>query len=189
MSQTKSKYPNDLEQTKWLVATQAGDRMAFNHIVEKYQRPIYHFCYRLLENVDEAEDATQETFLRAYANLHSYDNTRLFSTWLFSIAANHCTDLLRRRRIRSTAYHALKSQHDLAAEEITPERLVVEAERLQETHTWLTSLPSNYYAVIVLKYWHALSYVEIAQTLNTTISAVKSQLFRAKKMMAQAAAH
>ena len=110
MSQSNLKFPNDPEQTRWLILAKNGDSLAFNKIVEKYQQPIYSFCYRLLNDADEAEEATQEALLRAYTKLNSYDGKRLFSTWLFSIASNYCLDILRKRRVQTIAWDELVSQ-------------------------------------------------------------------------------
>ena len=90
--ETKSKYPDKSEQAMWITLTRQGNTAAFGKIVEKYQRPVYNLCYRLLGNAVEAEDAAQEIFIRAYTRLESYDDRRQFSTWLFSIAANYCID-------------------------------------------------------------------------------------------------
>ena len=78
----------------------AGDRAAFGRLVELYQRAVYNLCYRMVGEATEAEDAAQETFLRAYSQLGRYDPARSFKTWLFAIACHHCIDRLRRRRIQ-----------------------------------------------------------------------------------------
>ena len=79
----------------WIARAQKGSAEAFTHLVEAYQTPVYNLCSRMLGDAYEAEDAAQETFLRAYQNLKRYDDQRSFSTWLLSIAAH---DLLCRLR-------------------------------------------------------------------------------------------
>jgi len=83
-----------LEQSEdeWLALAQGGDADAFSHIVELYQRPVYNLCYRMLGNSQEAEDAAQEAFLRAFRAIKRYDPKRKFASWLLSIAANYCID-------------------------------------------------------------------------------------------------
>jgi RNA polymerase sigma factor (sigma-70 family) len=76
-----------------------GDQAAFTTLVQTYQTAIYNLCYRMLGEADQAQDATQETFLRAYTQFHRYDAERSFKTWLFSIASHYCIDRLRRRRV------------------------------------------------------------------------------------------
>ena len=89
-------------ESNWIQQARAGDQAAsadaFSRLVEAYQTPIYNLAYRMLGNRTEAEDAAQETFIRAYTRLDTYDPGRKFSSWLLSIASHYCVDVLRRRR-------------------------------------------------------------------------------------------
>ena len=80
----------------WVIKARLGDQEAFAELVHLFRDPVYNFCYRMLGESGEAEDASQETFLRVHRNLHRYDISRSFKTWLLSIASNHCIDRLRR---------------------------------------------------------------------------------------------
>ena len=82
----------------WLEQARRGDRQAFARLVEAYQGPVYNLSYRMLGNAVEAEDAAQETFLRMYTKLHTYQPERKLSSWVLSIASHYCIDRLRRRR-------------------------------------------------------------------------------------------
>jgi len=180
-----SKYPNDPEQMMWVTLAKRGNPTAFNHIVEKYQRPIYNLCYRMLNNGSDAEDAAQEVFLRAYFKLDTYTETYKFSTWLFSIASHYCIDRLKKRRFQLVSWDDLIPWHPLPGQDVPqPEKTLLKAEADREVRGMLNQLPPDYRAVIILKYWYAMSYEEMAQTLDTTVSAIKSRLFRAKKAMA-----
>ncbi len=86
------------DEKAWVAQVQQGNDDAFTQIVETYQKPIYNLCYRMLGEPGAAEDAAQEVFLRAYQNLHRYDPSRAFGTWIFSIAAHYCIDLLRKKK-------------------------------------------------------------------------------------------
>ena len=185
MSISKSKYPNNPEQTMWLTQAKNGNNLAFNHIVEKYQHSIYNLCYRMLKNADEAEDAVQEVFTRAYFKLDFYNDTDKFSTWLFSIASHYCIDRLRKRHFQLIPWDDLASWGRWSIQGTPqPERVLIEAEAVEEIQALLNGLPPDYRMAVILKYWQAMSYQEIAETLKTTVSAVKSKLFRARKMMA-----
>ena len=185
MSNNKSKYPDNREQTMWLTQAKNGSSLAFNNIVEKYQQSVYNLCYHMLQNADDAEDAAQEVFTRAYSKLNSYDKTSKFSTWLFSIASHYCIDQLRKRRFQLVSWDDLAAWYRFPNQESPqPEKALMEAEAVQEIHTLLKLLPPDYRNIIILKYWHAMSYEEIAETRETTVSAIKSKLFRARKMMA-----
>jgi len=182
---TNPKYPNEPEQTMWLSQTKNGDSTAFCHIVEKYQQSIYNLCYRMLNNSDDAEDAAQEIFIRAYSKLNTYDDTSQFSTWLFSIASHYCIDRLRKRQLKLVSWDDLGGWYHFPDQNtLQPEKVLIEAEIAQEVRTRLNLLPPDYRMAVILKYWYAMSYQEIAQTLETTVSAIKSKLFRARKMMA-----
>lgn len=80
------------EEKTWILQAKNGSDEAFTYIVETYQTPVYNLCYRMLGHVEAAEDAAQETFLRAYQHLHRYDIKRSFATWLLSITAHYCID-------------------------------------------------------------------------------------------------
>ena len=84
---------------RWVELARNGDPQAFTQLVEHFQNPVYNLCYRMLNNAEDAEDAAQETFLRAYRNLRRFDSSRPFATWLLSIAAHYCIDQIRKRRM------------------------------------------------------------------------------------------
>lgn len=175
------------QEQRWALAAQHGDRSAFMRLVEAYQRPVYNLCYRMLGgDVVEAEDAAQETFLRAYTKLNSYNASRKFSSWLFSIASHYCIDRLRQRRYQFIGWDELPGpdQAVLSSPEPQPEAAAMDREEQATLHSLLNTLPPDYRAATILRYWHELSYDEIAETLNTSVSAIKSRLFRAKQMMA-----
>ena len=183
---TQSKYPNTTEQTEWITQTKAGNQAAFSQIVNKYQKPVYNICYHMLKNAEEAEDAAQEVFLRAFSKLDTYDEERQFSTWLFAIASHYCMDRWKKRRFQLVAWDDLKNMLS-DRETAQPEKVMINIEASQEVRDMLQNLRPDYRMVVILKYWHAMSYEEIAGTMDTTVSTIKSKLFRARKMMANAA--
>jgi RNA polymerase sigma-70 factor (ECF subfamily) len=184
---TQSKYPNTTEQTEWIAQTKTGNQAAFSQIVNKYQKPVYNICYHMLKNGEEAEDAAQEVFLRAFSKLDTYDEERQFSTWLFAIASHYCMDRWKKRRFQLVSWDDLKNMLS-DRETAQPEKVMMNIEASQEVHDMLQDLRPDYRMVVILKYWHAMSYEQIADTMDTTVSTIKSKLFRARKMMANAAA-
>ncbi len=161
-----------------------GSEEAFTALVEAYQRPVYNLCYRMLGNAEEAEDAAQETFWRAYQAIHRYDAQRSFITWLLSIAAHYCIDQQRKRRMQFTDIELLPDGA-LPDDDPGPEGQVRQAENDQVIYKLLKTLNPQDRAAIILKYWYEFSEVEIANSLHMTQSAVKSRLFRARKLLAQ----
>lgn len=171
---------------EWVLAAREGDQAAFGFLVEHYQNAVFNLAYRLLGNPQEAEDAAQEAFLRAYANLDRYDINRSFKTWLLSITSNHCIDRLRKRRLTWLSIEEEAMPHPaLVSGEPSPEQAFLDEERSEKMQDLLAQLPPDYRTVVVLRYWYDMSYAEIAEMLKTTESAIKSRLFRARKALGQ----
>ncbi len=177
------------DEKAWVIQAQHGDDEAFTKLVETYQTPVYNLCYRMLGEPEAAEDAAQETFLKAYQNLPRYDVERPFATWLLSIAAHHCIDKLRRKRFVSFSID--DEGDDEAPIEIPdrnapdPESETARRQQQQRLHQLLQSLDPTDRAAVAMRYWQDASEVEIAQTLGLTVPAVKSRLHRARKALAE----
>jgi RNA polymerase sigma-70 factor (ECF subfamily) len=167
-----------------LVEAQKGNTEAFSHLIEVYQRPVFNLCYRMLGDPDEAEDAAQETFLRAYNGMKRYDNQRPFSTWLLSIAAHYCIDQIRRRRLTTFSMDNLP---DLDPPDLGPgpESAMAQSEEQRRIRVLLDTLGPQDRAAVVMLYWYDFSYEEIAAALSLTVSAVKSRLHRARLELAR----
>lgn len=172
---------------EWVNAAIAGDQNAFAELVYTFQDAVYNLCYRMLGEASEAEDASQEVFLRAYMKLQSFDQARPFKTWLLSIASNHCIDRLRKRRLMylSLDDEPMAAALALSSPDPQPEEATLRSERSQQIQRLLNGLSPDYRAAVILRYWYDYSYAEIADIMETTESAIKSRLFRAREMLAQ----
>jgi len=178
-------YDNE---TADLVAARRGNTAAFTRLVEAYQKPVYNLAYRMLGENAEAEEAAQETFLRAYTQFSTYQPGRKFSSWLLSIASHYCIDLLRRRRLTWLSIEDEEAPAEsLVTTELGPEDTMLQEEREMTVRKMLAMLPPDYRLPVVLRYWYDLSYEEIAEATHSTVSAVKSKLFRARAMLAERA--
>src|SRR5579885_2759293 len=153
----------------------SGDQDVFATLVERYKDAVQNLAYRMLGNTTEAEDVTQEAFVRAYTQLATYKAAHKFSTWLLSIASHLAIDQLRRRPF-------LEWIVDVGT---GPEQSALQGEQQDEIQSYLQRLPGKYRAVIVLRYWYDFSYEEIAQTLNLTPPLVKARLHRARELLAR----
>lgn len=167
-------------ESEWLSQALSGDGEAFTRLVEAYQSPVYNLCYRMLGDAYDAEDASQETFLRAYNNLRRYDRQRSFSTWILSIAAHYCIDQIRRRRYPTTSLDNDEIEIDPPDLQPGPEMALLTSENQQRVQAMLAKLQPQDRAAVVMRYWYEFSYEEIAGTLKTSVSAVKSRLHRAR---------
>src|ERR1700730_17227839 len=145
-----------------------GEQDLFSVLVERYKDAVQNLAYRMLGNATEAEDVTQETFVRAYTQLATYKSVHKFSTWLLSIASHLAIDQLRRRRFLALPLDDVPFLEWIVDAGVSPEQSALQGEQQDEIQLYLQRLPAKYRAVIVLRYWHDFSYEEIAQTLNLT---------------------
>lgn len=157
-----------------------GDKDAFGGLITRYQTNVFNVCYRLLHERGEAEDLAQETFMRAYSRLHTFDLEREFGPWIRRIAANLCFNFIETRKITAT----LDAERDADSAQ-RPEALTEVQELSEQIRTAIASLPPHYRLVIELRHYQELTYDEIARELNLALSDVKSHLFRARKLLAE----
>ena len=176
------------EEQAWVLEAQQGSDEAFTKLVETYQTPVFNLCYRMLGEPDLAEDAAQETFLRAFQHLHRYDQKRPFATWLLSIAAHYCIDKLRRRKFSMFSMDE-EDEEGNTFEIADPDSPNPEAESIKgqtraRIQSMLKDLDATDRAAVIMRYWYDYSEIEIAESLRLTVSAVKSRLHRARKELA-----
>ncbi|MFV1948574.1 MAG: RNA polymerase sigma factor [Anaerolineales bacterium] len=173
-------------EAQWIAEAKTGDKDAFAKLVEKYQRPVYSICYRMLGTPTAAEDAAQEAFIRAYQALDRYDSNRSFATWILSIASNYSIDQLRKKKVivlsMDNEKYGWMAPPDPGP---SPEKAALDKEKNALVQTILSDLPETDRAAVILQFWHDYSYDEIAETLGLSSSAVKSRLFRARRVMAE----
>jgi len=172
------------QEREWVLGAREGDQACFGKLVQAFQGPVYNLAYRMLGNSAEAEDAAQETFLRVYRRLDSYDPQRKLSSWILSIASHYCIDCLRKRRGVMVSMEEINSWRWVPDDRPKPEERVMDVEASDAMRQMLDGLPPQYRLVIVLRYWQDLSYAEISEVTGASISAVKSRLHRARQMMA-----
>jgi RNA polymerase sigma-70 factor (ECF subfamily) len=174
-----------------LARSAAGDGDAFRVIVERHQDRLVRLCQRLLVDREDALDAAQEVFIKAYQKAGDLQPRGELFTWLYRVATNHCFNRLRRRRIvrflpfgDETTENA--SSIEAMSKSVGPETEMIAKERWQATQSAITRLPENQRAVLVLARFEGLSYRQIAEILEISESAVESRLFRAMRNLAKA---
>jgi RNA polymerase sigma-70 factor (ECF subfamily) len=162
-----------------------GDQEAFRDLVKKYQGPIHGFALQFFRASDIAEDVAQETFLRAFRFLHTYDPSRKFLTWLYTIARNICIDKHRERwrKERVSIDDVPPSLLRFDSPEADPLLTVERKEEAQIMHNAIESLSEKYRTPIILCYLQGLSYQEISDVLGLSLSNTKIRIFRAKKRL------
>src|SRR5258706_7940896 len=149
------------EEVGWIEQALRGDQAAFGQLMHRYAGAVYNVAYQMLGMAQDAEDASQEIFLRAYTRLESFDRVRRFSTWLLSIASNYCIDRLRRRRF---AWLTLDDvAYTMPSRDRGPERSALDHERRDQVQAALRRLPRPSPPGAGFRGWDHRSYNEIAQ--------------------------
>jgi RNA polymerase sigma-70 factor (ECF subfamily) len=175
--------PNDSALSEAIALARTGDARAWGELYRQFAAPIYRLCRRALPTREDAEDATMEIFLRVRERLGQYDASRPFRAWLYKVAANHCWDALRRRRVRQDLETG--EVENLPLEHPDPgqlEQLVRDRSR-QEVRAALAELPSRARLALVLRYFADLSYDDIADALGVRRAFVGVVLLRARHQL------
>ncbi|MEZ6017615.1 MAG: sigma-70 family RNA polymerase sigma factor [Planctomycetota bacterium] len=180
-----------MEDQSLVAATLAGDRAAFQALVERYQARLFGLVRHYLRNPVEVEDIVQETFLKAFTRLSSFQQSSAFYTWLYRIAVNTILDQ-KKRKSRSPIQPMAEPEELGAPSSEAIERMTVRPEaRLERqeiadiTHGVLAELPEIFRTVLVMREFEGLAYQEIADVLEISIGTVESRLFRARARFKQ----
>jgi RNA polymerase sigma-70 factor (ECF subfamily) len=161
-----------------------ADHQAFGELVRRYQTSVFNVCYRIMGERQEAEDMTQETFLRAHDRLGTYDPDRPFGPWIRRVGANLCLNTIKRRQLTMLPLDEELEGSTTRVEE-RPEVARVYAERSEAIRDAILELPVQYRIVIELRHFFDMSYKEIAEAVGLPLSDVKSHLFRARNLLAE----
>ena len=171
----------NLQEEAWVAASQSGDNLAFNRLVLRWEGRIYNLALRMLQNEDEAAEATQEIFLLAFRNIRRFRRMSRFSTWLYRIAANHCTTHLRQRPVE--AHYSLDDENaEGSLDALLPARESHEKELLREEGrkrviSALARLSPEQRIVVELKFFEELTFEEISLAVQAPPSTVKTRLY------------
>ena len=174
-----------------MLRAKRGDRAAFAELVEKYKQPVMNFVFRSLRDEIEAEDLAQNVFLQAWKSRSRYRQTAKFSTWLFTIARNLCLNEIRRRsRHPAESIEEAHAEHeDLPRQQyedksqIAPPDKLLHGELAQKIEEALAELPEAQRTAILLCRQDELSYEEIAEVLDCSLSATKSLIHRGRETL------
>lgn len=174
--------PVEQSDSELVAAALQGDQASFTQLVARHTDRLYSLALRLLGNATEAEDATQETFIRAYAHLASFHGSASFATWLYRVMLNICRDQLRRRQVHERSVDFSRVSQLWADERysVDPERVVLALESRQIIDRALRQLPSTYRATLLLHEVDGLTLNEIANMMDAPLPTVKSRLQRAR---------
>ena len=175
---------NKFSDEELIARFQNGDEYAFEEIIHRYKDRLVNFVFRFLDQMDEAEDIVQDTFLKVYKNKNAYENIARFSTWIYTIAGNLAkTELRKRKRRRIFSISKLgpdEKEFELPAREKTPEEDAESRFTEKIIQAAIQKLPDKFRTVVILRDIQELSYDEISMILKVPLGTVKSRVNRAR---------
>ena len=171
-------------------ALKNGDTTAYNELLKLYRDPLYFMLYEKVNDKELAKDLTIESLGKAFNKLHLYTPTYTFSTWLFTVARNHCIDYLRKNRLTTISIDKIilnsegkASSLDMKSSDLNPEQKLEKKQRIAMLRQVVDSLKPNYRTLVKLRYFKEMTYDEIAIKLDIPIGTVKAQLHRSREQL------
>jgi RNA polymerase sigma factor (sigma-70 family) len=166
-----------------------GDQEAFRRLMDKYQPAIHHVISRMINDRTEVIDLTQETFVKAFSSLKSFNHMYAFSTWIYKIASNTCIDHLRKKKLQTfsidqqTGSDGDDYSYELPDATYRADKEIITDQRSQLVIRAIDSLPQKYREVIVLRHLEEKNYDEIADILDLPLGTVKAHIFRGRELL------
>lgn len=168
----------------------SGNKNAFSKIQKKYKKVVNSVIRRMVRNENDVEDLVQETFIKAYNALESYNPQYNFSSWLLRIASNSCIDYLRKKKMDTISISKggdttddEESYFDVPDKDLLPDAVMVNNEMSAMIQATINMLPENFRKIIIMRFQMELDYTEISKELGIPLGTVKATLFRSKQML------
>lgn len=187
----KDASESSLEDDQYVQRAIGGDQDAFKMLMNKYQKPLYYHIVKMVKNHEQIEDIIQESFVKAFSNLGSYNTNYAFSTWLYRITTNHTIDYLRKKKLQTTSINEPvrakdgEMQFQIVGSAET-DRKIIRKERKKIVSEAIENLPEKYREVIQMRHLEEMSYQEISEELDLPLGTVKAHIFRAREMLYKA---
>jgi RNA polymerase sigma factor (sigma-70 family) len=179
-----------LEDFRLIDMAVGGDEKSYAKLLQRYRRPVYHVILKMVRNVDDAEDLTIESFAKAFRSLHKFKKDFTFSTWLFRIATNNTIDFIRKKKLNTLSIENTYTDDngesvsiDVEDANLNPQEEAIKLQKEELIQIFVDKLPAKYQKLVRLRYFHELSYEEIAKELDAPLGTVKAQLHRARELM------
>ena len=171
-------------------ALKEGDRMAYNELMKLYRDPLYFMLYEKVNDQEIAKDLTIEALGKAFKKLHLYTPEYTFSTWLFTVAKNHCIDYLRKKNLPITSINNImfnkdgkRTSFDIISNDLMPDQKMEKSQRIAILRQIVNKLKPKYRELVKLRYFKEMSYDEISEALEIPIGTVKAQLYRSREQL------
>tara|TARA_B100000214_G_scaffold112195_1_gene79225 strand:- start:1586 stop:2185 length:600 start_codon:yes stop_codon:yes gene_type:complete len=172
------------------IALENGDPSAYRKLLKLYRDPLYFMLYEKVNNEELAKDLTIEALGKAFQKLHLYTPEYTFSTWLFTVARNHCIDFLRKNKLSTISINQMmidkngkKTNFDIISNDLNPEQKIEKKQRIAILRQIVDQLKPKYRNLVKLRYFKEMTYDEIANILELPIGTVKAQLHRSREQL------
>lgn len=188
-SVSKKKKENKKNEEFLIQQVLKGNRKAFESLVNRYQRTVYHVIFKIVKEKEEAKDLMQETFLKAYSSISTYKSQYRFTTWLYRIAVNNAIDYLRKKKIATLSLdQKIETKYGKLSFEpkdwtYNPERKLLAKKKRFSIEEAIEALPKKYREVISYRHKKEKSYQEIAEILGIPVGTVKARIFRGRELL------
>ena len=167
----------DLDDSALVAASAAGQREAFDVIVERHRRTVYQVCYRFVNNHEDASDLAQDAFVRAWRGLKTFKGQSALSTWLYRIAINVCLNRVNAKTAKTEPIDSTAHIADVRIEGAS--HAMIREERAVAVRKAIASLPTKQRATLIMRTYHDMSHQQIADVLGSSVGAVKANFFHA----------
>ena len=167
----------EMDDAALAAASAAGDRDAFDIVVERHRRTVYQVCYRFVSNHEDASDLSQEAFVRAWRGLKNFKGQSALSTWLYRIAVNVCLNRVSAKRAATEPIESDDAFEDTRLE--SARATLLREERAVAVRKAIAGLPKKQRATLILRTYHDMSHQQIADVLGSSVGAVKANFFHA----------
>jgi RNA polymerase sigma-70 factor (ECF subfamily) len=178
-----------MEEKQILEHLKNGDEFIFKYVYDLYARMVYNVCVRMTGNKEEAEDVTQDVFIKVFNSINSFREDAKLSTWVYQIAVNICINKLRRNKVirflSPDFWEEEKGGKEMADNSLSPEKTLEKSEMQLIVQNSINALPAKQRTAIILSRYEELSYKEISGIMGLSLSSVESLLFRAKENLAK----
>jgi RNA polymerase sigma-70 factor, ECF subfamily len=168
---------SELDDSALVSAAAAGSREAFDLIVERHRRSVYHVCYRFVNNHEDASDLAQDAFVRAWRGLKNFKGQSALSTWLYRIAVNVCLNRLSAKTPATEPIESTDHFEDVRIE--GAQHAMIREERAVAVRKAIANLPEKQRATLILRTYHDMSHQQIAEVLGSSVGTVKANFFHA----------
>lgn len=187
----KDASESSLEDDQLVKRAISGNQDAFKLLMNKYQKPLYYHIVKMVKNNEQVEDIIQESFVKAFSNLNSYNTHYAFSTWLYRITTNHTIDYLRKKKLQTTSINEPirvkdgEMQFQIVGSAETDRKIIRKERKIIITEA-IQNLPEKYREVIEMRHLEEMRYQEISEQLDLPLGTVKAHIFRAREMLYKA---